>query len=361
MKKKRAQNKKNISPKKTRRKTRKNNRTQPKNNIKRNKALKDQEEIKEMQTLKKENLLTSIKIDTNQPVEKENIVNYYSKPIVNAFETYSSGLLEIFLKEESKKENLNRINEEILSNFGLTKELRKFAFKYLAEILQQYQIHKKYYFKTVLVFDSFLINYSSINKHDKKICLSFFLSKNGKEFSQTKLIIFILCCFYIINQVYNSKNFELKCLVNWNNKDEMNYEELNDLIYDILEVVDCELNIVGIYDFINIFIFDLNKRIKIISENDIFTNCFNKYSIYLGEKIVQNISLVNILPSSQALGVIMFSIEYSKYITEKYVHNEKISFLVENWLKSLKNILINYNYEDVKSVIHWLNDYINNH
>jgi hypothetical protein len=143
MKKKRAQNKKNISPKKTRRKTRKNNRTQPKNNIKRNKALKDQEEIEEIQTLQKENLLTSIKIDTNQPVVKENIVNYYSKPIVNAFETYSSGLLEIFLKEESKKENLNRINEEILSNFGLTKELRKFAFKYLAEILQQYQIHKK--------------------------------------------------------------------------------------------------------------------------------------------------------------------------------------------------------------------------
>ena len=361
MKKKRAQNKKNISPKKARRKTRKNNRIQCKNNIRRNKALKDQEEIEEMQTLQKENLLTSIKIDTNQSIEKEKILNYYSKPIVNAFETYSSGLMEIFLKEESKKENLNRINEEILSNFGLTKELRKFAFKYLAEILQQYQIHKKYYFKTVLVFDSFLINYSSINKHDKIICSSFFLSKNGNEFSQTKLIIFILCCFYIINQVYNSKNFELKCLVNWNNKDEMNYEELNDLIYDILEVVDCELNIVGIYDFINIFIFDLNKRIKIISENDIFTNCFNKYAIYLGEKIVQNISLVNILPSSQALGVIMFSIEYSKYITEKYVHNEKISFLVENWLKSLKNILINYNYEDVKSVIHWLNDYINNH
>lgn len=358
MKKKSAQKKKNVSTKKSKRKSRKNNRRASKKNIKRKTALQQQEKI---QTFQKENLLTSIKIEKNQSLEKENIVNYYSKPIIKAFETYSSGVLEIFLKEETKKENLVQINEEILSNYGLTKELRKFAFKYLAEILEQYQIPKKFYFKTALVFDSFLINHSSINKNDKKICSSFFISKNDNNFSHTKLIQFILCCFYIINQVYNSKNFELKCLVNWNNKNEMTFDELNDLIYDILEVIDCELNIIGIYDFLNIFIFDLNNRIKIISEDDIFTNCLNKNLIYLGEKIVQNISLANILPSIQALGVIMFSIEYSKFITEKYFHNEKINFLVENWLKSLKNILVNYNYKDIKSVIQWLNDYINNH
>ena len=62
----------------------------------------------------------------------------------------------------------------------------------------------------------------------------------------------------------------------------MTYEELANLVYDILEVIDCELNLLGIYDFINIFIFDLNKRIKIISQDNIFINCINKNVIYYG-------------------------------------------------------------------------------
>ena len=139
----------------------------------------------------------------------------------------------------------------------------------------------------------------------------------------------------------------------------MTYEELNDLIYDILEVTNLEINIVGIYDFINLFIFDLNKRIRIISNENIFINCNNKNVNYFAMKIVQEISLNDIIPSIQALGVIMFSIEYSKFLTEKYIQNEKLNFLVENWLKNVKNLLVNYNYEDIKRVIQWLNNYIN--
>ena len=358
MKKKRAQKHKVISSKKSKKKGRRNKLHTSKKIINRNTISQPQEDLQALQT---QNLATPIKLVQIQTLEKENIKDYYSKSINNTFEIYSSGLLEIFLKDESKKENLIHIDEEILLNYGLTKDLRKYAFKYLAEILKQYQIPNKFYFKTVLIFDSFLINYYYINKNDKKKCSSFFSSKNDNNFSRTKLLLFTLCCFYIINQIYNSRNFELKCLVNWNNKNEMTYEELANLVYDILEVIDCELNLLGIYDFINIFIFDLNKRIKIISQDNIFINCINKNVIYLGEKLVQDISIVNILPSIQALGVIMFSIEYSKFLTENYFHNEKINLLVDNWVNSLKNILINYNSEDIKNVIRWLNNYLNNH
>lgn len=364
MSKKRAQKSKNSSTKKYQRK----------NNIQRKFSTKKkglskpispppQEDIKPLQT---QNIATPIKIQKNQNQEvkeekEESIINFYSRTIINTFDTYSSGTFDILLKEESKKENIIQINEEILSYFGLTKELRKYAFKYLAEILDHYDIPIKFYFKTILIFDSFLFNFSKINKNDTKLCSDFFISRNDNNFSSTKLILFTLCCFYLINQIYNNKNFELKCLVNWNSKNEMTYEELNDLAYDILEVIDGEIKIVGIYDFLNLFVFDLNKRIKIISNENIFTNCYNKNVNYLAMKIEQDITLNDIMPSIKALGVIMFSIEYSKFLIEKYYKNEKINILVENWLKNVKNLLINYNYDDIKRVIQWLNNYINNH
>ena len=358
MSKKRSQKKENSSNKKTKRKRAKNKQTSRHNIANMNKKIPPKDEV---QTIITQNILTPIKLEQkNQTLEKENIPDYYSKSLYNTFEIYSSGLFEQLLKEESKTENIVRINEKILSNFDLTKDFRKYAFKYLAEILEQYQIPIKFYFKTVLVFDSFLVNYSKINENDKIICMAFFKSKIDNKFSTTKLIVFTLCCFYIVNQIYNSRNFDLKCLVNWNNKEEMTYEEINDLIYDILEVINCEINILGIYDFINLFIFDLNKRIKIISNENIFINCNNKNVNYLAMKIVQDISLNDIIPSTKALGIIMFSIEYSKFLTEKCIQNEKINFLVENWLKNVKNLLVNYNYEDIKRVIQWLNNYINN-
>ena len=364
MSKKRAQKRKNTSTKKYQRKNNKKRKTPPQKQTKpKTKLPPPQEEIKPLQT---QNIATSIKIEKNQNQEikeekDDSFINYYSKTIINTFDTYSSGSFEILLKDESKKENILQINEEILSYFGITKELRKYAFKYLAEILERYEIPIKFYFKTVIIFDSFLINFSKIYKNDKKLCSDFFMSKNDNNFSSTKLILFTLCCFYIINQIYNNKNFELKCLVNWNNKNEMTYDELNDLAYDILEVIDCEINSIGIYDFINIFVFDLNKRIKIISDDNIFINCYNKNVNYLAMKIEQDITLNDILPSMKALGVIMFSIEYSKFLTEKYVQNEKINILVENWVKNVQNLLINYNYDDIKRIIQWLNNYINNH
>jgi hypothetical protein len=344
--------------------SRKKNRTKKYTKYRKNnpKQIKHNCQIEEVQKIEKQNIDTPIKQEQNQslqPTLSNKIISYYSKSVLNDFETYSSSLFERLLKKELDKDNLAQINERILSNFCLTKEMRKFAFKYLWGILEQYKIPIKFYFKSVLVFDSFLINYSKINNDDKKICSALFKSKHNNDFSMTKLILYTLCCFYIINQIYNTRNFELKCLVNWNNKEEMTYEELNDLVYDIVEVTNCEFDILGIYDFINIFIFDLNKRVKIISNENEFIKCYNKNINYLAMKIVQDISLCDINPSIQAFAVIMFSIEYSKFLTQKLYKNEKINFLVDNWIKNLRNILISNSDEDIRRVIHWLNNYIN--
>ena len=53
----------------------------------------------------------------------------------------------------------------------------------------------------------------------------------------------------------------------------------------------------------------------------------------------------------------MFSLEYAKFMVNKNLQNDNVNFLVENWIKKVKNILINHKPEDVKRVIHWLNDY----
>lgn len=343
--------------------TRKSNRTKKKTKYKKQNPNQINQNCQtEAQNIETQNIATLIRQEQNQsvqPISTNKISSYYSKLVLNDFETYSSSLFERFLKKELDKDNLAQINEKILSNFCITKEMRKFAFKYLYEILEQYKIPIKFYFKSTLIFDAFLINYSKKNKDDKQICSTLFRSKYNNEFSITKLVLYTLCCFYIINQIYNTRNFELKCLVNWNNKEEMTYEELNDLVYDIVEVINCEFDILGIYDFINIFIFDLNKRVKIISSENEFIKCYNKNINYLAMKVVQDISLCDINPSMQAFAIIMFSIEYSKFLTQKNFKNEKINFLVENWIKNLRNILISYSDEDINRVIHWLNNYIN--
>ena len=362
MSKKRAQKKKNSSKTKPHKNITKEKRTLAKKHEKSKKQKSKEQTELQIQKVETRNIVTSINLEQNHSPKNENkdkIMDYYLKMTYNDFDNYSSCLFEKLLKHESKNENFVQINEEILSKFGLTKDLRKYALKYLSEILEQYNIPLKFYFKTLSVFDSFLINFTKNNNDNQKIMKEFFISKKDNKFSTTKLIIFTLCCFYIVNQIYNTRNFELKCLVNWGNKEELTYEEINHLIYDILDVINCELNIFGIYDFINIFIFDLNKRIKIISNDNIFINCCNKNVNYLAMKIEQDISINDVLPSIKALGIIMFSIEYSKFLTEKYYKNEKINFLVENWVNNVKNLLTNYNCDNIKRVIQWLNDYIN--
>ena len=129
----------------------------------------------------------------------ENILNYYNNSLNNTFYIYSSDMLNNFLKQETNKDNLVQINEEVLSKFGISKDLRKFAFKYLIEVLTSQNVNKKLYFKTTTVFDSFLINYSKNN--EQVLCSQFFASKKDGIYSHSKLIIFILCCYFIIKPI----------------------------------------------------------------------------------------------------------------------------------------------------------------
>ena len=292
--------------------------------------------------------------------QKENeFNNYYSKCLNNVFYTYSGELILKYLKQERDLENLTKINEAILSKFCITKELRKYSLKYLFEILRPYNIRQKLYFKSLSLFDSFLINYSSNNSNE--LCSQFLLSEKTKSFSKTKLILLVLCCFFIVNQIFNPINFELKCLLKWDEEDEMGYDKLNELIYTILEAVNCNIDILGTYDYINLFLFDLNKKLKIVTKENAFISFFNQSINVFSTKISQDISLSDVLPSTQTLGIIMFSFEYSKFMVHKNFQNDNVNFLIENWIKKIKNILINHKPEDVKRVISWLNDYVNTH
>ena len=67
------------------------------------------------------------------------------------------------------------------------------------------------------------------------------------------------------------------------------------------------------------------------------------------------------MPSAQSFGVIMFSLEYSKFMMKQNFKNDNANFIVENWIKKVKNIFVNYKSNDVKRVIHWLNNYVNTH
>ena len=315
-----------------------------------------QTEARNLETQKKSNIHKS---ENPKPSPDKNMLNYYLKSLYKDFDTYSPGLFNDLLNQEKIKDNLVQINEEILLKFGINEELRKYAFKYLLEALKPYNTSEKIYFKTVSLFDSFLINYS---KGDYPIsCSQLLLSKYDNNFSTTKLILLILCCFYLVNQTFNTRNFELKCLENWDNKNEMSYEEINELIYTIMKIVNCDIDIMGIYDFINIFLFDLNKRLKPTQEN-IFINYLNQTVTTFSIKIVQNITLSDIQPSIQSLGIMMFSLEYSKFLTLNNFHNiNNVISLIENWLKEVKKYFTEYQHEDIKRVIQWLNDYVNSH
>ena len=333
--------------------------------IKHQNSSKKSREIKPNLQTEARNLQTQKNTNPDKPSpknnkEKESLFNdYYSQSLDNVFYTYSGELLEKYLEREKNKENLAQINEEILKKFGITKELRKFSFKYLLEILKNYNIRGKLYFKTASLFDYFLKLYS--RNHSNEECSSFLLSKHDKHFSKSKLILFTLCCFFIINQTFNSQNFELRCLEKWDDENELNYDELNDLVYTILKEVDFYIDILDQYDFLNLFLFDLNKKLKIVTNDNTFINFFNQCVTNFSIKMTQDISLNDVMPSAQSFGVIMFSLEYSKFMMKQNFRNDNANFIVENWIKKVKNIFANNESNDIKRVIHWLNNYVNTH
>lgn len=304
---------------------------------------------------------TSINIVKNKEndneMNEENTKDYYKRVINNTFDTYGALILERYLSEETNPEKRNVITEKILNLFGLNKEVRKLTLKYLSKKLDEYKISPKFYFKSVSIFDTFLIKYSE--KNDIETCSKFFFSKNTKEFSQTKLNIFCLCCFYLSNQLLNTKCFDLKCFVNWGGENEFTYEDLINLVDDILTYIECDTNIISLYDYIEIFMFDLSKRLKILTKEKNFIEFYYNKVIFLAVKIIQDISILNILPSTQAIAVVAFAYDYSKYL--KNFLDKDIDYFVGKWEENARISLINSENEDIKNVIKWLNDYVSSH
>ena len=352
MTKKKVQIRKNISKKKPFKIFKKPNSSKKSREIKQNLET-------EPRNIETQKIHDSKKVLQENQKKEENILNYYNNSLNNTFYIYSSDMLNNFSKQETYKDNLVQINEEVLSKFGISKDLRKFAFKYLIEVLTPNNTNKKLYFKTTSIFDLFLINYSKNKGYES--CSKFFSSKIDGNFSQSKLITFILSCYFIINQTFSTQNFELKCIEKWDEKNEMPYEELNKLINTILIEVDCNLDNLCLYDFLNLFLFDLNNKLKNVTNKNYFTDFFNQSVNIFSVKIIQDISLNNINPSAQCLGIIMFSYEYTKFAVKKNLQNDKINFVIENWIQNVKNVLFNIKKQDLKRVINWLNNYVNTH
>lgn len=294
--------------------------------------------------------ITPEKFHINYPI-------YYEKIINNTFDCYCKDFLQRLINEEKNKKKRIFITEDVLKKFGINNALRKSTLKYLYETLSQYQIHIRYYFKTASIFDFFLIKYSEQNS--KENCTNLFLSKHTNTFSETRMILLSLCCFYIANQIHNTINFDLRCLVNWNGKDELSYVELLDLINEILVVIDCETNKITIYEFTEVFLFDITKRLKILSGEENFLEKYNENIIFFSMKFIQDITFLNILPSTQALGIFAFALEYTKY--EIINPNLEVCLLVENWTKSLISSLKTCTIDEIRNVIIWCSHYCNTH
>ena len=125
--------------------------------------------------------------------------------------------------------------------------------------------------------------------------------------------------------------------------------------------MECYIDILDQFDLLNLFLFDLNKKLKMVASDNIFINFFNQCVINFSIKMTQDICLNDIMPSAQSFGVIMFSLEYSKFMMKQNFKNDNANFIVENWIKKVKNIFVNYKSNDVKRMIHWLNNYVNTH
>ena len=282
---------------------------------------------------------------------------YYNKILDNTFNEYSSQILFDLIQKESEIINRIIITKEILSLYDLTNEHRKYALKFLYKIVNEYNILIECYFKTMLIFDKFLINFSKISENLEK-CKNFFKVKDEKkEISIMKLLIYILCCFYIANKIYNIKSFSLKHILNINISGEKNiiiYEDLIELTDNIITYINCEIDDVDIYQFISLFLFDLNKRFQILIRKNNFIEQFKNLVIFFGIKLSQNIELLKILPSLQVLGIVIVCF---KLISENYCQNEELNDFFQKWIDNLIDIIDGYDPKKLANIIDWIRNY----
>ena len=290
---------------------------------------------------------------TSTILSKQLEIEYMEKLLDIHYDNYA----DAYLYKALEKLNQNKIiiTKDILKKFGLTEEIRKYVLNYFQLFIESHQINSNLYFLTVSFFDSFLINYSNLNNNAK--CMNLFISKNERKFSYTKLILLIFCCYYITAKFYKTKLLTIDDLLKYDHaKEEFTYDELYNLIKDIIQYNDSDIDILNIYSFIDIFLFKIKRIFKICNwdNSNNFLGILEKSISYFGAKIGKKIFLQNIEDSFQALGIIIFCYKMSKL---RYDINENIDLYIRTFLVNVKDFLIKYyGTNKLPIIINWLND-----
>ena len=306
-------------------------------------------ELNKNNSIIKKGKISSIElISQNMDFYCENLAN-------NHFETYANDIVTDLLFKESN-ENRKLINETIVKKFNLTNEHRKNGIKYLYNFIKFHNFSIRCYFSTVAIFDLFLINYSEDEYNEDK-CKIFFNSKKTNEISLTKIILLELCCFYLTSKYYNTKLVSLEQLLYFENaKEEVNYDDLINLVDEIIIYSGANISNENIYSFIEIFMFDILNSMKNLTKNKKFLNRFENYVVFFGTRFVQDIHESNIFDSIQVLGIIIFGFEFSKDSCEE--NNESLDNYLIQWKDKLKEMMKIYDANQLEYVIKWLNNYV---
>ena len=303
----------------------------------------------------KDNIYNKKENSMNIELIQENMAKYADKLLTNYLETYAQSIInELLLKESKEKKKV--INETILNKYNLTKKHRKCALKFLFDLIQMHNINIKCYFSTVSIFDLFLINYSEDEDNN---CETFFCSKKTNQFSETKLVLFVLCCFYLVSKYYNiTKVLTVDAILEYENaKEEVNYDDLIELIDNIMIYIDANISNINLYYYIEVNMIDI-KNMKELTNYPKFLEIFNKIVVYFGMRILQDLDLLNISENIQALAIILFSFEFSIFKSEE--KSEILDRCLGKWKENIKNILINDKINEFGSIINWLNICVSN-
>ena len=293
-------------------------------------------------------------IKLNIDLIKKNLKEYTFELVNRHFENYSEKFLANILSQEN--ENKKPITEEILKKYNLTKEDRKVAIRFLFNFIKCHNINIKCYFSPIYMFDLFLVNYSEDNMNQGN-CQTFFRSKVTKEISEIKIVLLLLCCFYIVAKFYNTKLVSIdQLLLLENAKYEYTFDEINDLINDVIMYTEANICDINLYVFIELYLFDIRKRMKQISNDEAFFELFENSTIHFSTRIVQDISVLPVSDSIKALAITLFSFEYTKHSLD--TNNEKVNDCFKKWRENLTHSLKSYDINGVVKVIQWLNSYM---
>ena len=292
--------------------------------------------------------------DKNISIFFENLENEYMYILLNNhFDAYINNNFDKNL--EHLDQNRKIMTSEVLNKFGLTEERRKYLLNYFNAFIGNNKINPKLYFSSVALCDSFLINYSKSNNTNQ--CLDLFLSKKTNQISDTRIMLLLFCCYYITSKFYGSNLLTINALLKYPQaKEEFSYNDINKLIIDIINYTDFDLDLLNIYSFIEIYMFEIRRIIKQsgLSDYKAFMQFLGESVFFLGAKLGRNISLLNVEESIQGLGIIVFAYKLCK---SKYQINTYVNSVIENFFGNLNIILTKFYKKDkLPIIIDWLNN-----